>query len=149
MLAWLLWHLPLFFIEGTFQAELGVATLSFWIFMLVIIPQTITMTWIYNSNNCMSTLSAVLFHFTGRFIGEIFDLSRGADLILLGMWIVLALLVIATHGPKRLSRKQDGKDSNGMIQEVQRDVTLPRAGTGEARHLRGGSPCWISAAFHV
>ena len=106
--------------------------MSFWIFMLVIIPQTITMTWIYNSNNCMSTLSAVLFHFTVSFIGEIFDLSRGADLILLGMWIVLALLIIATQGPKKLSRKQDGKDSNGMIQEVQRDVTLPPSRHGAA-----------------
>jgi membrane protease YdiL (CAAX protease family) len=101
---WASWHLPLFFIEGTFQSGLGVATASFWIFMLGIIPQTIIMTWIYN-NNRRSTLSAVLFHFMLNFTGELFELSQRAEIILFGMWIVLAVTTIAMWGPKRLSRE--------------------------------------------
>ena len=114
---------------------------------LFFIPQTITMTWIYDSSNCRSTLSAMLFHFTVNFIGDHFDLSRGADLILPGMWIVLALLVVAIGGPKRLSRKQDGRDLGGMIQGVQRDVTLPRPGTGSVTStwgLSGLDSCCVS-----
>jgi len=109
---WAAWHLPLFFIEGTFQAELGLGTLSFWIFMLSMIPQTLTMTWIYN-NTHRSTLSAVLFHFMLNFTGELFELSQRADVILFGMWIGLAMLVITLCGPARLCRMRGERVPNG------------------------------------
>jgi membrane protease YdiL (CAAX protease family) len=37
-LAWALWHLPLFLIEGTYQHGLGLGTGRFWAFMVVIPP---------------------------------------------------------------------------------------------------------------
>jgi membrane protease YdiL (CAAX protease family) len=46
--AWTLWHLPLFFIEGTYQNSLGLGSPAFWSYTVVMIPQSILMTWIYN-----------------------------------------------------------------------------------------------------
>jgi len=34
---WALWHVPLFFIPGTYQAGLGVGTSGFWAFHLAIV----------------------------------------------------------------------------------------------------------------
>jgi membrane protease YdiL (CAAX protease family) len=69
--AWSLWHVPLFLIEGTFQAQvIGLGSLRFWIFLATMIPLTIIMTWVYNNTN-RSTLSAVFVHFTGNICGAL------------------------------------------------------------------------------
>jgi membrane protease YdiL (CAAX protease family) len=94
---WSLWHLPLFFLEGTYQANLGIGSLSFWLYMIVILPQTILMTWIFN-NNRRSTLSVVLFHFMINFTGELFALSQRAEIILVLLWILSALLTVIIWG---------------------------------------------------
>jgi len=99
---WTLWHVPLFFIEGTYQQSL-VGSLSLWLFMLDKIPQSILMTWIYNHNR-RSTLSAVLFHFTVNFVGELFALTQRAELVYVLSWIAAALGVVAIWGPETLTR---------------------------------------------
>lgn len=107
---WTLWHLPLFFIEGTYQNGLGVGTLSFWLFMLDKVPQSVLMTWIYNHNR-RSTLSAVLFHFMVNFIGELFELTARADVFLILLWIVAAVAVTLAMGPETLTRQSGGQDA--------------------------------------
>lgn len=102
---WAVWHLPLFFIAGTYQNGLGLNTLPFWLFMLGILPQTILITWIYN-NNRRSTLSAILLHFMINFTGELFDLSSRAEATLVGLWIVAAVVVVLVWGSKTLTRQQ-------------------------------------------
>jgi membrane protease YdiL (CAAX protease family) len=101
---WTLWHLPLFFIEGTYQNGLGVGTFSFWLFMLDKVPQSVLMTWVYNHNR-RSTLSAVLFHFMVNFIGELFELTARADVFLILLWIVAAVVVTLAMGPEKLTRQ--------------------------------------------
>jgi membrane protease YdiL (CAAX protease family) len=103
---WALWHLPLFFIDGIYQNNLGVGTLFFWIFMLEIIPKTILITWIYN-NNQRSTLSAVLLHFMDNFIGELFELTKQAELNQFITWIAAAIVVTVVWGPKTLTRENN------------------------------------------
>lgn len=103
--AWSLWHLPLFFIEGTYQANLGVFSDEFWIFNLQLIPESILMTWIYN-NTRRSILSAVLFHFAINLTGEIFFASPAVNWINFGLWVFAAVLIVcftdpATFQPKR------------------------------------------------
>jgi len=89
---WALWHLPLFFIPGTYQANLVFLSPSFWWFMLGMIPETILMTWVFN--HCRgSTLSAVLIHFAINFTGELFMLSSRGDVIAFLMWCVAAGMV--------------------------------------------------------
>jgi membrane protease YdiL (CAAX protease family) len=56
--AWTVWHLPLFFIQGSYQHSLGLGTGQFWLYMMDKVPLSILMTWIYNYNR-RSTLSAI------------------------------------------------------------------------------------------
>ena len=101
--AWTLWHLPLFWIEGTYQHGLGVGTPQFWLFMADKIPQSVLMTWIYN-NTRRSTASAILFHFMINFWGELIDLSLRAEYIYIAAWWIVTIVVIAAWKPKRLVR---------------------------------------------
>ncbi|EOD00207.1 CPBP family intramembrane glutamic endopeptidase [Caldisalinibacter kiritimatiensis] len=74
---WSLWHLPLFFIEGTYQYGL-LQKSYFYIFSYMIgmfIPTSIIMDWLYNKNN-KSILSGVLFHFSMNFYGELIDIPN-------------------------------------------------------------------------
>ncbi len=107
-LAWTLWHVPLFFIEGSYQHGL-IGSLSFWLFWLGLVPQSILMTWIYNHNR-RSTLSAVLFHYAVNLTGELFALTERAELCYALLWIVAALVVIAVWGSSRLKRTRPGGD---------------------------------------
>jgi membrane protease YdiL (CAAX protease family) len=102
-IAWTLWHLPLFLIQGTYQYALGVGTPQFWLYMLDKVPQSIMMTWLYN-NNGRSTVTAVLFHFIVNFVGELFALSLRAETIYISSWWIMAVLVIAIWKPQRFVR---------------------------------------------
>ena len=104
-LVWTAWHLPLFFIQGSYQHGLGVGTQGFWLYMLDKVPQSILMTWIYN-NTRRSTLSAVLFHFVVNFVGELFWLAPRAEVLYIASWWVAAVVVTAVWGPQRLVRGQ-------------------------------------------
>lgn len=101
--AWALWHLPLFFIKGTYQANLGVFTVDFWLFLLMMIPETVLMTWIYN-NNKRSTLSAVFFHFAINLTGEVFNLSPTGVWFYFGFWVLAAGLVVCFTNPTTLRK---------------------------------------------
>lgn len=58
---WSLWHLPLFFVEGTYQAQLGLGTLSFWTFMLGPVVASPFYAWLYNVTG-RTTFAVVLYH---------------------------------------------------------------------------------------
>jgi len=99
---WAVWHLPLFFIEGSYQYDLGLGTIAFWIFMVAIVPQTVLITWIYN-NTGRSIMSAILFHFMINLVGELFELTETAEICQLILWLTVAILVVAIWGPKKLT----------------------------------------------
>ncbi|MFP4345143.1 MAG: type II CAAX prenyl endopeptidase Rce1 family protein [Anaerolineales bacterium] len=101
---WSLWHLPLFFIEGTWQAEVvGLGTQRFWLYMLSIPVEAPLYTWIYN-NTRRSILAVILFHFTGNAFGQLFALSPQAELYNFVIGVAVAVLVIAIWGPRTLMR---------------------------------------------
>lgn len=103
---WSVWHLPMFFIEGSYQAGLGIGTLEFWLFFLSIVPLTVVFTWIYNNTN-RSTLAVILFHAMVNFTGELILLSKNADTIYSLLWFVVAIGITAIWGAKTLTRKQE------------------------------------------
>jgi uncharacterized protein len=105
--AWTVWHLPLFFMQSTYQHGLGFATPAFWSFALSLCASSVLYTWIYNNTRC-STLSAVLFHFMTNFSGELFLLSPTARLYQAALVAAAALGVIAFFGPTRLKREAIG-----------------------------------------
>jgi membrane protease YdiL (CAAX protease family) len=105
---WSLWHLPLFFVPGSYQAGLGVGTLSFWSFMIGIVPLSLLFTWIFN-NTRRSTLAVILFHAMVNFSGELIALSVRADAISSLVWLVAAIGVAIIWGAGTLTRvKQAG-----------------------------------------
>jgi membrane protease YdiL (CAAX protease family) len=91
-LFWAGWHLPLFFLKGTYQHMIGFGTQGFILYMMSFIFQTIIMTWIYNRTNG-SILSAILFHFMVNFIGEMYGLSIEGESYYLLLWAIMALVV--------------------------------------------------------
>ncbi len=102
---WACWHLPLFFIEGTYHYQLGIGTTAFWIFMLEPVFGSIFYTWIYN-NTGRSTLSAVLLHFMGNYTGELFQLSQRAEILQFALGLALAVVVVLIYGPDKLKRSE-------------------------------------------
>ena len=101
---WALWHLPLFWIPGTFQAGLGLGSPRSWIFLGSMLPLSVLMTWIYD-NTTRSTLSAVLVHFSGNLCGALLpktDRVAGLELAFLSL---AALLVTGVWGARSLTRR--------------------------------------------
>lgn len=104
---WGLWHLPMFFMEGTYQqAELSVGSMRFWLnFCVSIVALTILMTWVYN-NTRRSILSAILIHFMGNLMGEVLNLPDQMEYYKAIVTVVAAIVVVGVWGPRRLSREQ-------------------------------------------
>jgi membrane protease YdiL (CAAX protease family) len=96
--AWALWHLPLFFIDGTYQHSLGIGSFSFWLFMVSMSPQAVLITWIFNHTR-RSTLAAVLFHFMVNATGEFVALTTQAEVWQFLLWMAAAVAVAGFGGP--------------------------------------------------
>lgn len=90
-IGWSLWHLLYFFIDGTFQNELGVGTPAFWWFFLQIIPTAVLIAWFYTRTGRLIAAS-VAFHALGNAAGELLPVEGG------GRWLSLALLTVLTAG---------------------------------------------------
>jgi membrane protease YdiL (CAAX protease family) len=100
---WALWHVPLFFVPGTFQAGLGLGTLRSWIFLSSMVPLSVVMTWVYN-NTSRSTLSAVLVHFSGNLCGELFSKTERVAALELLLLCLASVCVVLGWGARRLTR---------------------------------------------
>jgi membrane protease YdiL (CAAX protease family) len=95
--AWALWHLPLFFVRGSYQQTLLAQPLLAVLFPFNILSQTFLMTWIFNRTR-RSTLSAVLLHYAVNLIGEVLAIPPRAEFLLAVFWAVSALcLVLFSH----------------------------------------------------
>jgi membrane protease YdiL (CAAX protease family) len=105
-LIWATWHIPLYFLEGTFHNHLGFGSPGFWYITLGIFPQTLLMTWLYYHTG-RSILSAVMFHFIVNLVGEMVDISTRAEFILVGLYAIFAVLVVVFDWRKNLINKTD------------------------------------------
>lgn len=102
---WAMWHLPLFFIRGTYQhSEVGLGSAWFWLFVVNLIAGSILYTWVYN-NTQRSILSAILFHFTTNAAGEMLPLSLQGEYINAALVIVAAAIVTLVWGRRTLARR--------------------------------------------
>jgi membrane protease YdiL (CAAX protease family) len=103
-MVWALWHLPLFFIPGTYQHGLGLGTIRFWCFISQFLPLSVLMTWIYNSTR-RSTLSAVLVHFSLNLCGFLVMKTERVAAFEVLFLTAAAVVVTTVHGRARLSRE--------------------------------------------
>lgn len=100
--AWSVWHLPLFFIAGSYQQGLGVGTVEFWLFIVGIVPLSVAFSWVYN-NTSRSILAVILLHSMVNITSEIIEVTPGADAISVGLWIVLGVGIVAIWGAATLT----------------------------------------------
>lgn len=104
---WAIWHLPLFFIEGTMQQNI-----SFIIFLLGTLGITIIYTWLHN-NTQGSILTALIFHAMHNTAFNIFPITllpfpNRALLYLSIVQIIAALIVIKIYGYQKLVKEKRG-----------------------------------------
>lgn len=101
---WAVWHLPLFFIEGTFQAEnVGFGTMGFWLFMIGVVALSVIFTWVYNHTS-RSIIGIVLLHGWINFTAETIEVG---DVFYYSHWVLLAVLITAIWGAKSLTNAEE------------------------------------------
>ncbi|WP_439881607.1 CPBP family glutamic-type intramembrane protease [Pontibacter sp. MBLB2868] len=88
---WILWHLPLFFIEGTSQNAKGFGV-QFWSWSFQLIAISIIFTWVYNNTN-RSILAAILLHLMAN-MSYPTDLEPMGELIFTAVRIVVILAIV-------------------------------------------------------
>lgn len=103
---WSLWHLPLFFVPGSYQAGLELGSTRSWIFFASMLPLSVLIGWVYD-NTRRSTLSAVLVHWSGNLCGALFQKSDRVAAFELALLVVAAALVTWIWGPERLTRRPE------------------------------------------
>ncbi|HSN23841.1 MAG TPA: CPBP family intramembrane glutamic endopeptidase, partial [Methylomicrobium sp.] len=102
-LAWGLWHLPLFFMVGTSQHELGIPFIGFLVGMMA---NSILYTWLYN-NTKQSLWSAILLHWLYTYAAQV--VSSGVTRSPLYNWleclpyVVMAFVVVLIWNAPMLS----------------------------------------------
>ena len=106
---WAAWHVPLFFMNGTFQNEIGFATAGSWRFCISIVIMSVFFTWIFN-NTRRSTLSAILLHFSINLTGNLLEFTAMQENIRIILLVVLTVIVVRVYGYKKLSRIDDNTD---------------------------------------
>ncbi|WP_458188399.1 CPBP family intramembrane glutamic endopeptidase [Haladaptatus sp. NG-WS-4] len=101
---WAAWHLPLFFIEGSFQHDVvGFATVGFWLFMVGTVALSIIFTWVYNHTS-RSILGIIVLHGWVNFVSETIEV---ADEFYYSVWVLFAVLIVGLWGSKTLTNADD------------------------------------------
>jgi membrane protease YdiL (CAAX protease family) len=97
---WAVWHLPLFFVDGSFQHDVvGFATMGFWLFMIGTVALSVIISWVYN-NTSRSIIGAIVLHGWVNFVSETVEV---ADQFYYPVWVLSAVLIVAIWGAKTLT----------------------------------------------
>ncbi len=104
-----LWHLPLFFIPGITQGEMGLFSLGAVVFAIGTIAGSVIFTWVYN-NTGRSILSAILLHFVVNLCLDLLVGLQGAlptaySAVYTGVLILLDLRLVALWEAKKADRQ--------------------------------------------
>ncbi|RKD29484.1 CPBP family intramembrane glutamic endopeptidase [Thermohalobacter berrensis] len=99
---WATWHVPLFFIKGTYQYQLGLFSPSFWNFMFGAFSISVIYGVIYNKTN-KSILAVILFHYFGNLTGETFVTTFNAGIVSTVLQGLVALACIIYYRNKNMT----------------------------------------------
>lgn len=102
-----LWHLPLFFIPGITQGEMGLLSPGALVFLAGSVAGAVVFTWVYN-NTQRSILSAVLVHLMINLCLDLLMGLQGAmptgyTAVYVGVLIVLDVAIVAGWGARTLA----------------------------------------------
>lgn len=87
---WTSWHLPLYFIEGTYQAGLDVDSMQFWTALAGPVPLSLLLVWLVAGTHG-AIVAAVVAHALGNLAGEV--LATGAIAAVLELLVLSAAAV--------------------------------------------------------
>ncbi len=94
---WSAWHVPLFFIEGTYHAGLAELGAGFVLnFLISVIPLGFITTWVYVKNN-RSMLACIIFHLFVNFFQEKIAMSPQTKCIQTFVLIAVATILVMTN----------------------------------------------------
>ncbi len=127
-LAWAAWHVPLYAVEGTFQHDHGMGSAAFWLYTLVLIPESVLLAWVLVHTR-RSVLAAIVLHLAVNMSGEVLDLTTREQGLRLALTTGLAVAVALAAGPSLSGRRRAPADPRG---------TGRRAPPGAAGPPRGG-----------
>jgi hypothetical protein len=71
--AWSIWHMPLFAVEGTFQHDLGLFTADFWIFSVGVVGLSVFLTWLVirsGGSILLAMVAHLMINATGEFLPD-------------------------------------------------------------------------------
>lgn len=88
---WALWHLPLFWVQGSYQAGLGAGTGRFWLYFAAALATAFLYTWVWEGT--ASTPAAIVLHFSVNCSGELFSPSPRVDGIRTAVYAVAAIML--------------------------------------------------------
>jgi membrane protease YdiL (CAAX protease family) len=89
---WLLWHVPLYFVDGTFQEQNGFLSLAFAVYSLALLPSAVLFGWAVVRTSG-SILAAVLLHLVENVSGELLELDPGTQAIRVVLLVIIATVV--------------------------------------------------------
>jgi membrane protease YdiL (CAAX protease family) len=110
-LLWGIWHIPLFFIEGTaqskWQLQAGLIT-AIIMYMLFCMAWSIQYTWVFNNTKGSVLLAAIMHGAGNAWIGGYIDVYRGhygGILAFTGVSLITSIIIVLMAGPTNLSRR--------------------------------------------
>jgi len=91
---WAAWHIPLFFIDGTYQANILAMNPWYMInFFAGMMPLGFIFTWVYVGNN-RSIFACSIFHFIVNFLQEQIDMTQNTKCIESVVVLIVAVIVV-------------------------------------------------------
>jgi membrane protease YdiL (CAAX protease family) len=132
---WAIWHIPQFFIQGTFQHDLqsqGGLLPAILAFSLFVIVSSVWFTWIFN-NTRGSVLLAAVMHGASNTWGGYIDVYRGyfGGILAFGaVSVLVTIIIVLVAGPRDLSRAH--KRNILALESAQHDkVQSPKGGVAQ------------------
>lgn len=108
---WALWHLPLFFLEGTYQHALGFGSARFWLFNLFLVLLSVLYVWLCSGSRG-SILIAILAHAGTNVVGSLTPQDTLSDCFRTVVTLC-AVVVLVWHSRGELN--VPGSDVVGVI----------------------------------
>ena len=103
--AWALWHLPLFFLPGSYQHGLGVGSTDFWLFLLNLLALSFVYAAVYFITG-RSILAVVVLHALANASGELVSVypARGVETVVTLVLAASAVIVLVRRARGRPDR---------------------------------------------
>jgi hypothetical protein len=112
-LAWSVWHMPLFAVDGTFQHELGLGTIDFWVISAGVVGLCVFLTWLVVSSGgsiFMAMLTHLLINLNGQLLPDDTTI-RAMEMAII--WAVALLLLLMRDRWNKVSAPLPALESDG------------------------------------